>query len=256
MIDLHCHIIPGMDDGAGSIDDSLAMCRKAAEDGIHTIVATPHTLNGVYVNPIFDVVEQVSSLNKAMSANGIPVKILPGADVHLCRDMWRHVASGGAGTINDGKKYLLMELPAHSIPSQLKDEIFNLKVRGITPIITHPERNSVIQKDTDPLREAIGLGALSQVTAASITGNFGRTVKQCVETLLKQRMTHIIASDAHSPRKRPPLLSKSVKQASQILGNTAEAEQMVVYAPERVVSGQILEVPEPLKTKRFWFGFR
>jgi protein-tyrosine phosphatase len=255
MIDLHCHILPGMDDGAVSMDESLAMCRQAAQDGIHTIVATPHTLDGVYVNPIFKVMEQVSVLNKALSEHDMRIRILPGSDVHLCGDLWRYVESGEAGTINNDKKYLLLELPVQFIPPGVKDEIFNLKVRGMTPIITHPERNLVIQKDSSVLYEAIGLGALSQMTASSITGWFGGAVKKCAETLLKRRMVHIIASDAHSSDRRPPLLSQSVEAASQILGNADEAEQMVVDAPERVVSGQALEVPEPLKEKRFRLGF-
>lgn len=255
MIDLHCHILPGMDDGAESMDESLAMCRQASQDGIHTVVATPHTLDGVYLNPIFKVMEQISVLNEVLSGHDIRIRILPGSDVHLCRDLWRYVESGEAGTINNDKKYLLLELPMQSIPPGVKDEIFNLKVRGMTPIITHPERNLVIQKDSSVLCEAIGLGALSQMTASSITGRFGGAVKQCAETLLKRRMVHIIASDAHSSDRRPPVLSQSVEAASQILGNADEAEQMVVDAPERVVSGQALEVPEPLKERRFRFGF-
>lgn len=253
MIDLHCHILPGMDDGAQSMEESLSMCRRAEYDGIHTIVATPHTLNGSYVNTMSDVMEKTSELNKAAGRDGLRIRILPGADVHLCKDMWKHVDNGSAGTINGDKKYLLLELPFHTVPSQLGDEIFNLKVRGITPIITHPERNLVIQKNSSVLSKAIGLGALCQVTASSITGIFGHAVKKCAETLLKRRMVQIIASDAHSAHKRPPLLSEAAMAAYKILGNADEAEHLVVHSPEKVVSGAILEAPEPLKAKRSWF---
>ena len=238
MIDLHCHILPGIDDGPASMDESLAMCRLAAQDGIHTIVATPHTLNGQYENPTSEVIEHVSALNKALIEYDIRVRILPGSEVHLSRDLWGSVESGEAGTINNDKKYLLLELPIHAVPPRLKDEIFGLKVRGITPIIAHPERNMVIQRDSSILYDCIQSGALSQITAASRTGGFGGLVMHCSETLLEHRLVHIIASDAHSYDSRPPILSQGVEAASQILGNWDEAERMVVGAPETILSGQ------------------
>ncbi|MCD6296027.1 MAG: tyrosine protein phosphatase, partial [Deltaproteobacteria bacterium] len=173
------------------------MARRAVEDGIHTIVATPHTLNGIYVNTAKEIISKVDALQKLLSSNYIQIKLYAAADVHLCPHMLERVASGDAVTINDAKKYLLLELPSQAIPKGVKDEIFELKLHGITPIITHPERNAIITHNSDILYDLVSMGALSQITAMSITGGFGVFVKRATEIMLKKRLVHIIASDAH-----------------------------------------------------------
>ncbi len=249
MIDLHCHILPGVDDGPESQDESLSMARKAVEDGIYTIVATPHTLNGIYINPVKEVTSRVAALQEALSKNHIKLQLYAGADVYLCPNMLERIESGDAGTINDSRKYILLELPSQIVPPGVKDEIFSLKLNGITPIISHPERNSAIQHDTDILYELIRMGALSQVTAMSITGDFGEMALQCSERLLKHRLVHIIASDAHSSDSRPPILSQAVEAAAEIMGNYEEAEHMVTEVPATILSGVIIEIPEPMRAK-------
>ncbi len=249
MIDLHCHILPGVDDGPESQDESLSMARKAVEDGIYAIVATPHTLNGIYINPIKEVTLRVAALQEALSKNHIKLQIYAGADVHLCPHMLEHIESGDAGTVNNAGKHIILEFPSQIVPPGVKDEIFSLKLNGITPIISHPERNSAIQHDTDILYELIRMGALSQVTAMSITGDFGEMALQCSERLLKHRLVHIIASDAHSSDSRPPILSKAVEAAAEIMGNYEEAEHMVTEVPATILSGDIIEIPEPLPAK-------
>jgi len=165
LIDLHCHILPGVDDGAQSLEESLSMAREAVEDGIHTIVVTPHSLNGVYINPIRKVISGIGALQEALSQNHIKLELYAGADVHLCPHMLERIESGDAGTINNAGKYILLEFPAQTIPPGVKDEIFSLKLNGITPIVTHPERNAIIQQDVDVLFELVSMGALCQVTA-------------------------------------------------------------------------------------------
>jgi protein-tyrosine phosphatase len=249
MIDLHCHILPGVDDGPESQDESLSMARKAVEDGIYAIVATPHTLNGIYINPIKEVTLRVAALQEALSKNHIKLQIYAGADVHLCPHMLEHIESGDAGTVNNAGKHIILEFPSQIVPPGVKDEIFSLKLNGITPIISHPERNSAIQHDTDILYELIRMGALSQVTAMSITGDFGEMALQCSERLLKHRLVHIIASDAHSSDSRPPILSQAVEAAAEIMGSYKEAEYMVTEVPATILSGDIIEIPEPLPAK-------
>ena len=131
----------------------------------------------------------------------------------------------------------------------MKAEIFALKMKGITPIITHPERHSAINRDMDILYELVRMGALSQVTAMSITGDFGGTVRQCAEVLLKHRLVHVIASDAHSPEGRPPVLSRAVDAAAEIVGSYEEAVRMVKELPAAILSGERVEIPEPMPTK-------
>ncbi len=245
MIDLHCHILPNLDDGPSTLDESLAMARLAVEDGIHTIVATPHTLNGVYVNRVEEVSENLAVLQQALAEEHIGLTLYPGADVHLCPDMLKQIESGEAGTINHATKYMILELPSHTIPQSTKDEMFMLKINGITPIISHPERNSVIQQDTGILHDLIAMGALTQVTGMSLTGEFGLFVQQTVRQLVSQRLIHIIASDAHSADGRPPVLSHAVDCAAEILGSDEEAGHMVTTVPAAILAGEPIDVPKP-----------
>jgi len=250
LIDLHCHILPGVDDGAKSLEESLLMARRAVEDGIHTIVATPHTLNGIYINSAREVTPKVASLQETLSKKHIKLQLYVGADVHLCPHMLELIESGDAGTINNARKYILLEFPSQVVPPKVKDEIFSLKLNGITPIISHLERNPVIQHNIDILYEFIRMGALCQVTAMSITGDFGGIAMQCAERLLRHRMVHVIASDAHSSKSRPPVLSQAVEAAAEILENYDDAERMVTEVPAAILSGNMPEIPEPILAKR------
>jgi protein-tyrosine phosphatase len=255
MIDLHCHILPGIDDGARSLEESLSMARTAVKDGLHTIVATPHTLNGIYLNPAKRVTSLVAALQKILTENHIELRLFAGSEVHLCPQMVKRIKSGEAATINNGRKYILLELPVQTIPKGLKNEIFSLKLSGITPIIAHPERNTIIQHDPDILYELVSMGALSQVTAMSVTGGFGELARQSAEALLSHRLAHIIASDAHSADGRPPVLSYAVEDATEILGSHEEAERMVTEAPAAILSGNALEICEPSRVRKqdhFW----
>ena len=249
MIDLHCHILHGLDDGPDSLDESLAMARRAVEDGVRAIVATPHTLNGIYINRVSEVTSRVTALQEILSENRIELQIYVGGDVHLCPHMLDRIDSGDAVTINDAKKFILLELPSQSIPEGVMEEVFSLKLNGITPIITHPERNSIIQHDPDIMHELVCMGALGQVTAMSLTGDFGEYTRQSSETLLKHRLVHVISSDAHSSVDRPPVLSQAVEQAAEILGDYEEAKRMVTEVPATILSGEMPHFPEPSPIK-------
>ena len=225
----------------------MAAC--AVADGIHTIVATPHTLNGIFLNPIHDVQSRVKAFRDTLRENDIRLKVYAGADVHLCPGMPEKVESGEAGTINNAGKYLLLELPSQSVPRGVKDEIFALKLKGITPIITHPERNLRIIQDIRIVHELVSMGALCQVTAMSITGDFGEIVAHCAERLIINGLVHVIASDAHSADNRPPVLSKAVERTAEILGSFDEAERLVGAIPDAIIAGKPVEVPEPKRPK-------
>jgi protein-tyrosine phosphatase len=189
--------------------------------------------------------ERIAALQEALSEEHIELKLYPGADVHLCPNLLNQIERGNAGTINHAKKYIILELPSQTIPQGTKDEIFKLKINGITPIISHPERNAVIQQDAGILCDLISLGALSQVTAMSLTGDFGTFVKQVAEKLLRQRLVHIIASDAHSADGRLPVLSCAVDSAAEILGNYEEAGLLVTTVPAAILCGDPVDTPEP-----------
>ena len=250
MIDIHCHILPNVDDGARSLEESLKMGERAVADGIHTIVATPHSLNGIYTNRAEDVVSGVTALQETLTANHLDLNLHPGSDVHLCTDMMQRISNGEACTINNAGKYILLELPSQMIPNGVKDEIFALKLNGITPIITHPERNAMVQHDPGILYELVHMGALAQITAMSLTGDFGEFIGQVSATLLRYRLVHIIASDAHSAKDRPPVLSGAVERAAEILKDYESAEHMVTDVPAAILSGRTPDVQEPVPVKR------
>ncbi|MCP4578313.1 MAG: hypothetical protein GY846_18740 [Deltaproteobacteria bacterium] len=247
MIDIHCHILPAVDDGAASIEDSLAMARQAVEDGITSILATPHTLNGINRNTVPHILSGISQLRHALAADGIPLKIYPGSEVHLVTDMCLKIRNGEICTLNNNGKYVLIELPYQSVPDGIKQEIFDLKLDGITPIIAHPERNAVIQNNPHILRELIHMGALSQVTAMSIVGDFGPETRESAKGLLESRLAQLIASDAHSPRSRPPRLANALDEAAKILGNIPEAEAMVFQRPAAIIAGDSINCSRPLE---------
>jgi protein-tyrosine phosphatase len=246
LIDIHCHILHGIDDGPESRDESLAMARRAVGDGIHTIVATPHTLNGRYTNHIQDIAARVAGLREALSENHIDLTVHEGADVRLCPGMLELMKSGHAGTIKNAGKYMMIELPSQALPPGVRDEIFSMKLNGITPIISHPERNPAIQRDIAILYDLVRMGALSQVTAMSVLGDFGGAAMRCAEVLLTHRLAHVIASDAHSAEDRPPVLSEAVEAAGELMGSYDDALRMVTEVPAALLSGDTPELPDPL----------
>lgn len=250
MIDIHCHILPNVDDGSRSLKESLEMARLAVRDGVREIVATPHSMDGVYVNGTADIVARVASLQSTLVEGHISLKLHPGSDLHLSMNMAERVLSREVCTINDGGKFILLELPSQTIPTGVKDEIFSLKLSGITPIITHPERNAMVQHDPGILYELVQMGALAQITAMSVTGDFGEFIGELSEDLLRRRWIHIIASDAHSSKDRPPVLSRAVERAASILRSYDEALRMVTTVPAAILSGTPPDVPEPMRLRR------
>jgi len=267
MIDIHCHILPGLDDGAKDMEESVCMCVMAAEDGIEKIVATPHTMDGIYINKTQDVKHAVNVLNTVLIEKKIPLEILPGADVHVNIDLLELLKEGKASTINDnhllkeGKAstindnhhYMLLELPHQSVPPNIKDLIFDLNIHGITPIITHPERNTVLQNDIDTLYDLVLQGILIQITAHSLRGEFGPAAEKCCFELLKHNLVHVIATDAHSSTVRPPYLSYALKKAAEII-DEKEALALVNSNPSAIIKGQnIPNLLEPEKPKKSFF---
>lgn len=255
MIDIHCHILPAVDDGPETLKETLDMCRIAVEDGITTIVATPHQQNGVYHNTAQGIIKKVEEINLALKKAGIALELLPGADVHIDVQTGEKIRQGEIMTVNNTGRYFLLEFPAHSIPPNIDKLIFHFLLNNTTPILTHPERIAEVQEHPNKVYELVSLGALSQITAMSLTGEFGSRAQKCAKTLLKHNLAHIIASDAHSVDHRPPVLSNAVKIASRIVGEE-DAAEMVTTVPQQVIRGETvlnLEAPTPVKRKLFWF---
>jgi protein-tyrosine phosphatase len=233
MIDIHCHILPGVDDGPRDLEESLAMARLAAADGVRVIVATPHAFNGVYFNRREDILERVKALAGILTEQHIPIILFAGADVHFEEDLVHKLETREVLTINQGK-YFLLELPSQSVPFQAAEIFFEIRIKGYFPVITHLERNHFIQKHPEVVGDWVKHGAVIQITADSLTGGFGQRAYDCSRRLLENGWVDVIATDAHSVKQRPPVLSKGLKAAMEIIG-PEEALKMVNLYPELIL---------------------
>lgn len=239
MIDIHTHVLPTIDDGPTTMTESLEMCRIAVNDGIKKIIATPHVQNGMYDLDANKVLEKIYLLNQLVKQEGLDLVIFPGAEVHLNDRLLdaEILKESSILTINGGRKYILLEFPFQWVPSGTEHVIFKLRSMGFTPILPHLERNFKIQRDPYMVRHFAEMGAILQVTAQSITGDFDAAPLKCVLWMLKNNLVHVIASDAHSPIARPPILSKAVKVVSEMLGEEA-AKKMVLEHPKMILEGE------------------
>ena len=221
------------------------MCRLAVEDGIRTIVATPHMLNGMFPVEREDVLQGVAGMSRALSEASIPLQILPGADVHLDRSVVGCLERGELITVADLGRHLLLELPQDIVPEGTGELLFQVQLKGVTPIITHPERNIVIQQNPAILNDLIRAGSLTQITAGSLTGTFGTRVRRCTLRLLRSGTAHLVSTDAHNTGRRSPMLSEARRVVEEEVGRE-EAERMFLERPTKILEGSHVEAPEPL----------
>ena len=237
MIDVHAHILAGMDDGPTTLNQSLEMARIAVGGGIRTMIATPHCLNGLHVNWRPGILSACVKFNSVLKKNQIPLKVLPGSEAHLSPEIIEEIENGRLMTLNDTGRYFFLELPDQFIPEAVIKLIARLKRDKITPIITHPERNISIQHDVVLLSDFVSSGALTQITAASLTGEFGQYAYKCSQRIIEMEIAHFVASDAHSPVGRPPRLSTAFERLSSIIGNT-RAEKIMFESSQAVLDGR------------------
>ncbi len=227
MIDIHCHILPEIDDGPQRMEISLAMASKAAQDGIEVIIATPHT-DGTTVNNI-TVTAKVSELNNELAQHSIPLEIVAGYEIP-----YQLVADLATTHTLAGSKYVLIEFPHTYVPKDAISTVYNLITQGLQPIIAHPERNAAVLAQPDLMAELAEAGALSQLTAASITGELGPDLQRCALYLLKNSLAHFIATDSHSPNFRSPVLRKAHAFAKKLIGRQ-QADLLTIENPAKIL---------------------
>jgi protein-tyrosine phosphatase len=233
MIDLHCHLLPGIDDGAPDLATSLAMARIAANDGIKVIACTPHIYPGMYDNHGPAIRRAVAELQTRLEEAGIPLRLTLGADTHLVPDLVAGLRAGRLPTLHDSR-YFLLEPPHHVAPPRLAENVFDLLAAGYVPVITHPERLSWIEDRYETFVELARKGAWLQVTAGSLTGRFGQAAQYWGERLLDEGWVHILATDAHGVDRRPPLLAEGRRAAERWLG-AGEADHLVAIRPQGIL---------------------
>jgi protein-tyrosine phosphatase len=232
--DLHCHLLPKLDEGAATLEEAVKMLQIASQDGIAGVVATPHILHGLYNNTKEIINRAISELTKV--TNHLP--IYTGAEIRIDRDLAARVANGELPLINN-ERFMLLELPAYVIPPilQLENIVKGLKENQITPIFAHPERNLPIRRDLSVMERLALCGALFQVTAASLSdpGLGGPTLK-----MIKKGYVHVVATDAHDTVRRPPILSVAYEIISRKV-NRDTANRLFMHNPMKIIQGEDIE---------------
>ncbi len=248
-IDTHCHIIPGVDDGPGNADVSLEMARLAVADGIGTVVATPHVVEGYYLGEDREL--QLRRLRSLFTRENLDLNLVAGAEVpmSLC-------ASGDENLLKRlsiGGRYLLME-PSETSMEQLAKSIYQVRLCGLYPVLAHPERYSFAHNQISALAQLLGGNDVYiQVTVAAIEGLFGKRAQRAWEQLAAAGIVHLIGTDAHSARLRAPLLSASYEKLSRLAGDEA-ARVIMLENPVRMLAGERLAWAKPSPKRGFWPG--
>lgn len=233
MIDLHCHLLPGIDDGPKDLSTSLEMARIAVADGITTTFCTPHIYPGLYENTAPDIRQRVASLQLILQNQNIPLKLSFGADVHLVPGLLDGIRGGRVPTLGDSR-YLLLEPSHHVCPPRFCESVFELIGAGYVPVITHPERLTWAHDHMDDFFALARSGAWMQVTAGALTGKFGARVQRLAERFVGDGWTAVLATDAHTTNRRAPLMREAFQRASELVG-ADEATRMVAGRPQLIV---------------------
>ena len=246
-VDLHTHLLPGVDDGARDRDASLDMARLAEADGVGHIVATPHVpFCGLHANVLEQRLEELRSF---LAENGANLQVSLGTEISLEPDMLQWLANGTARPLG-ATRYVLAELPFFGYPPYTEDVIFQLQVQGYRPILAHPERNAELASAPRRLEPLVERGVLVQITTTSLLGGFGSAARNAATEFLQRGWTHVLASDAHSATHRPPLLSEGIRAAEKIVGEAAW--DLVTVNPAAILNGDDVAPPRPAKKARRW----
>lgn len=251
MIDLHCHLLPGIDDGAADEAVSLEMARIAVADGIRTTACTPHIYPGFYENDRAGIEARVARLQRRLDEEGIALGLTFGADAHLTPDLLGRVRAKTAPTIAGGR-YLLVE-PSHTVATpRFAEAVFDFVAAGYVPVITHPERLAWIESHYATFAALVRGGAWMQLTAGSLAGRFGRTSQRFGQRMLGDGLVHILATDAHGTRHRAPLLAEGCRAAERYVG-AEEARRLVVDRPQAILDDRPAAEVAPVPALRDGF---
>ena len=252
MIEIHTHILPGLDDGARSKEEALEMVLQASEQGIQHIVATPHHGNGVFEAPVEVVLQQVEEMNELIGRYGLQVTIHTGQEIRVNAGLIDGWENNELLTVANSK-YILLELPHSYVPAYLLDLLNEFSIRGIVPVIAHPERNKEVGETPELLEAWIRQGALCQVTAHSLIGQFGRRIQKLSVQLLKRGLIHFVSSDAHNYHTRSFALREAYRLTERVVGRGGM--NRLKDNSRRLLANEEIAVDMPSKAQKkllFW----
>lgn len=256
MIDIHCHILPALDDGAKDEAAALEMARLALEDGVTTVVATPHMREGDFLNERSKILEAVEKFRSVLAREGLPLRLEAGSEVHLGPRLVERIQDKRLLTYADQGPYLLLECPYRNYPIRLSETVFELKLAGITPVIAHPERIQFFRDDPKRFEDLVHQGVLGQMTSSSLLGTFGKKIQVLAEDWVRRRLVHFLGSDAHDIKYRPPRLAEARDHWAALAGEEYARFAVEDY-PRALLAGEPIDPPEVLpRTRRPGFFSR
>lgn len=244
LIDLHSHLIPGVDDGAQTIEESLALARQAVSEGIEHSVLTPHHSNGQYNNYGQDVIRRVKELQEIYNQEGIPLTIYPGQEIRLTEQFMDDLYNNQLLSLDGGGRYYLCEFPTKTIPTFAKSVFEELIRQGMTPVIAHPERNHAIMQDYSILQEFIEMGCVGQLTAVSYSGQIGERFLKVARDFIGMGLVQIMSSDAHSVEWRPLNMKVSYDRMLEEFGT--ERVQLFQANARAIINGDDIQKLYPM----------
>ena len=255
MIDTHSHLLPGIDDGPRTEEESLRMCRIAEEDGIGVIVATPHCFDGRFNNEPENIRAMVADVNGTLAREGMSLHVLPGMEVRVFADLPEALEAGRILPLSSGR-YILIEFHPSQLPAGFENLAKRLSETGYGIVLAHPEKNLAIQRNPEYvfklLQNSEPGDLLIQLSAGSLTGRNGFWASRTSKILLTHQLVHLLATDAHSAERRGPRLAEAVAKAVELIGKE-KAMKLVKEIPQAVIgSGELPELDVPKDPRRWW----
>ncbi|TDM12068.1 tyrosine-protein phosphatase [Macrococcus lamae] len=248
MIDIHNHILFGIDDGAQNAEETLAMARAAVAEGITNIIATPHHRIGVYENYGPKIIELTAQVNELIQSHHIPLTVHPSQEIRIYGDLIDDLKNGKALPLMKDAPYVLIEFPSHEVPIYTEQLFTKMALEGYVPVIAHPERNSELQKNPNKLAALIELGALCQVTSGVVVGRLGDYSQSIAEMMMKHKMIHFIASDAHNVSGR----NFFMKECFEFIEDHYGSEQADYYKENalKIYAGEDIRYISPVEVQK------
>jgi len=251
LVDIHCHLLPAVDDGAVDWDASLAMARLAVADGISTVIATPHQSGSRANNHSRAIRSLAADLQGLLREQHVPLRVLPGAEVRVEPDLISNLRNGGLLTLADRRRHVLLELPSE-VYFPLDRLLNDLEAAGMVGILAHPERNLGILSQRHLLGPLVDGGCLVQITAGSLTGTFGSRVQKFAEWLVTRGLVHFVGSDAHGATTRRPLLRRAFERVARLAGRETAAD-LCCRNPALVADGKEVTPRRRIRSDSRWF---
>lgn len=256
IIDLHSHLIPGVDDGAKTIEQSIELASQPVDEGVEHMVLTPHHRNGKYINYKADVLEAANTLQEAYKQANVNLKVYASQEIHLTDKFLDDLYNGELLSLDTAGKYYLIEFPSDRVPSIAKQVLQEIIDDGITPVIAHPERNRELSSNLQLLYELVQMGCLSQITTSSYSGYYSETLVENSKRIIDHNLAHILASDVHHMKHRPMNVQAAFERLEKEYG-----QDTVKYFKDNarnIFNGDKVDKKKPIqpnKPRKKWFGF-